>query len=436
MKRASSRVSGWGNLAVPEQRIIDLSRHETIQASIAGPLPGLAHGMGRSYGDVGLNPEGTLWRTAALDRFISFDEAQGRLVCEAGVLLRDIQQAMVSRGWILPVTPGTLLVTVGGAIANDIHGKNHSKHGSFGHHVRRFTLARTDGAVIECSPEFQPDWFAATVGGLGLTGVIVEAELQLVRIPGPWLETDTIPYGSLDEFFRLTGDSLADWEHTVAWFDCLSGGGGRGIFMRANPTDDSARTEPRARKLGMPMTPPFSLVNRLSLKPFNTAYYHLNRLKAGRRIEHYEHFFYPLDNVQNWNRMYGPKGFYQYQCVVPRENAQDAVRAMLAEIARSGEGSFLAVLKTFGDRQPAGMMSFPMSGTTLALDFPNNGARTAQLFERLDGVLREAGGRIYPAKDARMPRDLFETGYPNLKQFITYRDPGISSGMSQRLLGN
>jgi FAD/FMN-containing dehydrogenase len=436
MRGTPTKVRAWGNLAASEHRIVELPRHGAIQASLAGQGPGIAHGMGRSYGDVGLNPSGTLWRTTGLDRFISFDETQGRLVCEAGVLLRDIQRIMMPRGWALPVTPGTQLVTVGGAIANDVHGKNHTMQGSFGNHVHRFTLARTDGAIIDCGPEFQPDWFAATIGGLGLTGVIVEAELQLVRVPGPWLEADAIAYGSLDEFFRLTQESLADWEHTVAWFDCLSGDGGRGIFLRANPTDAGNRVEPRPRKLAMPLTPPLSLVNKLSLKPFNMAYYHLNRLKAGRRIEHYEHFFYPLDNVQNWNRMYGPKGFYQYQCVVPRDTARDALKAMLAEIARSGEGSFLAVLKTFGDRQPVGMMSFPMPGTTLALDFPNNGPRTAQLFERLDNVLREAGGRIYPAKDARMPRKLFEAGYPNLNQFVTYRDPGISSGMSRRLLGN
>lgn len=430
------KVRAWGNLAAEEQRVVELSRDKAVQATLAEGSPGIAHGMGRSYGDVGLSPAGTLWRTTGLDRFISFDEAQGRLVCEAGVLLRDIQRVMIPLGWALPVTPGTQLVTVGGAIANDVHGKNHTMHGSFGNHVRRFTLARTDGGVLECKPDLHPDLFAATIGGLGLTGVIVETELQLVRVPGPWLEAETIPYGGLDDFFQLTQESLTEWEHTVAWFDCLSSGGGRGIFMRANPAEVAGRVAPRGRKIGMPITPPLSLVNRLSLKPFNAAYYHLNSRKPGRRIEHYERFFYPLDNVQNWNRMYGPKGFYQYQCVVPRETARDALKAMLADIAKSGEGSFLAVLKTFGRMKPAGMLSFPMPGTTLALDFPNNGARTARLFDRLDQILREAGGRIYAAKDARMPRDLFEAGYPSLSQFVTHRDPGISSGMSQRLLGS
>jgi FAD/FMN-containing dehydrogenase len=186
----------------------------------------------------------------------------------------------------------------------------------------------------------------------------------------------------------------------------------------------------------MPLVPPVSLVNKLSLTPFNTAYYQLNRMRAGASIAHYEKFFYPLDNLLEWNRIYGPAGFYQYQSVVPREVGADATAAMLTEIARSGEGSFLAVLKTFGNRQPLGMLSFPQPGVTLALDFPNKGAATARLFDRLDTIVREAGGRIYLAKDARMPRDLFEAGYPRLAEFQRYRDPGISSALSRRLMGS
>jgi FAD/FMN-containing dehydrogenase len=186
----------------------------------------------------------------------------------------------------------------------------------------------------------------------------------------------------------------------------------------------------------MPIVPPVSLVNRLSLRPFNMAYYHLKKWRAGRAIMHYEPFFYPLDNLLEWNRMYGPKGFFQYQSVVPREVGQDAVQAMLKAIARSGEGSFLAVLKTFGNRQPVGMLSFPQPGVTLALDFPNHGERTQKLFERLDAIVLEAKGRIYPAKDARMPKELFEAGYPRLREFMKYRDPGISSSLSRRLMGS
>ena len=392
--------------------------------------------MGRSYGDVCLNPEGTLWVTTGIDHFIAFDDSTGRLVCEAGVLLRDIQRLVIARGWILPVTPGTQLVTVGGAIANDVHGKNHHARGSFGDHVQRLTLIRTDGEVIQCGPNERSDWFAATVGGLGLTGVITQADIQLCRVAGPWLDTETVPYADLDEFFRLADGSEADWEHTVSWVDCIARGGSRGLFMRGKPTHASDRPAPRARHLTVPMVPPISLVNRRSLRPFNTAYYHIKKWQAGPAITHYEPFFYPLDHIHKWNRMYGPKGFFQYQSVVPREVGQDAISAMLREIAQSGDGSFLAVLKTFGNRMPVGMLSFPQPGVTLALDFPNHGNRTHQLFERLDAIVREAKGRIYLAKDARMPRELFEAGYPRLAEFLKYRDPGIGSGLSRRLMGN
>ena len=206
--------------------------------------------------------------------------------------------------------------------------------------------------------------------------------------------------------------------------------------MRGKPIDLGNRPEPKGRKLTMPIVSPVSLVNKLTLRSFNTTYYHLKKWQAGRSITHYEPFFYPLDNLHQWNRMYGPRGFFQYQSVVPREVGQGAVQAMLKEIARSGDGSFLAVLKTFGNRQPVGMLSFPQPGVTLALDFPDHGERTHKLFERLDAIVREARGRIYMAKDARMPKELFESGYPRLVDFLNYRDPGISSGLSRRLMGS
>lgn len=428
-------ITSWGRLSREPHDTRHLTDRQALTRQLASGLPGLAYGMGRSYGDICLNPGGTLWKTTKLDRFIAFDANTGLLRCEAGVLLRDIQRLMVPRGWILPVSPGTQMVTVGGAIANDVHGKNHHRLGSFGDSVRALRLARTDGQIIDCGPDHEPDWFAATVGGLGLTGVIAEVDIQLRRIPGPWLDTESVPYRNLDEFFALADSSEAGWEHTVSWIDCMNSHGGRGIFMRGNPVDAGERRLPHPHQRTLPFTPPFSLVNRLSLKPFNFSYYHLNRLKAGKTIVHYEPFSYPLDNLLEWNRMYGPKGFYQYQSVVPREHGQEAIAAMLKAIADSGEGSFLAVLKTFGNRPPLGMLSFPRPGVTLALDFPNRGDRTHRLFERLDAIVREAGGRLYPAKDARMPRDLFESGYPRLPEFLRYRDPGISSALSRRLMG-
>lgn len=434
-------VSSWGRLGRWPHQVLALSDRTQVPRQLAAGAadgPGIAHGMGRSYGDVCLNPDGALWRTSAMDRFIAFDRAQGRIICEAGVLLRDIQRLALPHGWLLPVTPGTQVVTVGGAIANDVHGKNHHRVGSFGDHVLRLRLVRTDGEVIDCGPAARPEWFAATVGGMGLTGVVTEAEIQLRPAAGPWLVTETVPYDGLDGFFALADDSERGWEHTVSWIDCLSRSN-RGLFMRANqadipyqPTDAVAAKRPRT----MPMVPPVSLVNQLSLRPFNSVYFNLNKLRAGKAIAHYERYSYPLDNLLEWNRMYGPRGFYQYQSVVPRAVARDAVAAMLREIARSGDGSFLAVLKTFGERAAPGMMSFPCPGATLALDFPNRGARTLRLFERLDAIVREAGGRIYAAKDARMPRDLFESGYPRLSEFLQYRDQGTSSALSRRLIGN
>lgn len=444
---ATTPVSAWGRLHSAPHHVITLTQPEQVGPTLARTRPGLAHGMGRSYGDVALNPGGTLWRTTGLDHFIAFGEASGLLTCEAGVLLKDIQRTLLPRGWLLPVTPGTQLITVGGAIANDVHGKNHHVLGSFGDHVRQLRLVRTDGSTLDCGPTQNPDWFAATVGGLGLTGVITQATLQLRRVAGPWLEAETIAYTSLEEFFRLADASEADWEHTVSWIDCLAGGQdqpgskssrARGIFLRAKPAQTTTQPLPRLpaeRQRRMPLVPPVSLVNRLTLRPFNMAYYRLHQWRAGRSLVHYEPFSYPLDNLLDWNRMYGPRGFYQYQSVLPRAVGQDAVQAMLQAIRHAGEGSFLAVLKTFGKRQSVGMLSFAQPGVTLALDFPNRGARTLQLFERLDAIVREAGGRLYMAKDARMPRDLFEAGYPRLPEFMRYRDPGISSAMSRRLMG-
>lgn len=396
---------------------------------------GLAYGMGRSYGDVCLNSGGILWHTTLLNRFIFFDNQTGVLKCEAGVLLRDIQRLMMPRGWMLPVTPGTQLITVGGAVANDVHGKNHHIFGSFGDHVVSIKLIRTDGEMIECGPNHRVDWFAATVGGLGLTGVIAEIEIQLRRIVGGWLNVETIPYTTLGEFFVLAEESERDWEYTVSWVDCSSESVVRGIFMRANHAHIEKQVELKDYRLNVPFTPPFSLMNRLSLRVFNMLYYNLHKRNAGYSVANYESFFYPLDNILEWNRIYGPKGFFQYQSVVPQAAGKAAIHCMLKEIARSGEGSFLAILKTFGNRSASGMLSFPQAGATLALDFSNMGESTIKLFNRLDNIVREAGGRIYPAKDARMPRDLFEAGYPNLDVFLKYRDLGISSDLSRRLMG-
>ena len=433
---SAQAVTAWGRLAsgLSNVSVLGDRDHVAEQIRAAGPC-GLAYGNGRSYGDVCLNPGGNVWQTRGLDRFIEFDRVRGTLRCEAGALLGEISALTLPAGWFLAVTPGTQFVTVGGAIANDVHGKNHHRTGTFGCCVRRLLLARTDGQLIYCGPEENSELFCATVGGLGLTGVVVEAEIQLRPVQGPWMDVETLTFGGLAEFFELARESEATWEYTVSWIDCTRHHGvtGRGVFLRANHANDQSPATP-SKPRRVPVTPPFSLINGLSLRAMNFSYYHLHRVRSGRSRQHFQPYFYPLDGLLEWNRMYGPRGFYQYQSVVPEGVAREATQAMLDAIAQSGTGSFLAVLKVFGNAASPGILSFPMPGTTLALDFPNQGERTAALFSRLDAIVADAGGRIYPAKDARMPRTLFESGYPGLARFLACRDSGIDSAMARRLL--
>ena len=428
-------MSSWGRLSSLPHEVIDLRDRDTTGPALAALKgPTIAYGLGRSYGDACLNPQGALLNTAGLDRLISFDAATGLLTCEAGVVLRDIQRLVLPRGWSLPVVPGTQLVTVGGAIANDVHGKNHHVTGTFADNVVSLKLARSDGELIDCGPQTRPEWFAATVGGIGLTGLIVQAELQLKRCAGPWLDTEIVPYAGLAEFFALSDASQSEWEHTVSWIDCTSREL-RGLFLRARDAQEQGAVRAPGRALAMPVTPPVSLINRLSLRPLNGAYYALNSRHKGLRTLQREQFLYPLDAVLDWNRVYGPRGFYQYQCVVPLQGAQAALPEMLQAIERSGEGSVLAVIKTFGPRQSPGLLSFVQEGVTLALDFCNRPA-AARLFERLDAIVQASRGRLYLAKDARMPRHMFEAGYPQLERFTAFRDRVMSSAMSRRLIGS
>ena len=428
-------VNSWGRMGSWPHQLFYLTDRSNSLPLFPQNTSALAYGNGRSYGDVCLNPEGGLWLTSGLNKFISFNQDTGLMSCESGILLKDIQLLAIPRGWILPVTPGTQLSSVGGALANDIHGKNHHIKGSFGNHVKRIKLLRTDGSTVQCSSNLEPELFSATIGGLGLTGVIVEDEIQLARLPGPWLETETIPFTGIEEFLSLADSAENDWEYTVSWVDCLSGKKARGIFIRANHSQKNYDVHPIQRELKMPFTPPVSLVNKITLKPFNYFYRKLQEFKAGPSHQFYESFFYPLDNLIDWNKMYGKRGFYQYQSVVPKDLGAKAIEEMLDEIAKSKIGSFLAVLKTFGKPESLGMLSFPKSGLTLALDFPNQGEKTLKLFDRLDVIVREAGGRLYPAKDNRMSRSMFEAGYPRLNEFLPYRDAGISSAFSRRVMG-
>lgn len=432
-----TQVSSWGRLTHHDHELVAVhDRAAAMRAVTASGPRGLAAGLERSYGDVSLNGGGRLWDLRGLDRLISFDEATGALRCEAGATIADIQALFAPRGWMMPVTPGTRYVTIGGAIANDVHGKNHHRAGSIGNHVTSLTLLRTDGELIECGPGQEPEWFAATVGGMGLTGIILEATILLARTGGPWIDAEDLVFQSLEEFFAISAASDATHDYAVSWVDVTTGGGRRGIFSRGTTAVDQSGADPKDGSIPFPMTPPFSLVNPVTVPLFNRAYFRLKAARAGRHRVHYRPFFYPLDSIRGWNRMYGPRGFHQYQSVVPPRDAAEATREMLGEISRSGLGSFLGVLKTFGEVPPVGMLSFPMPGTTFALDFPERGERSEALFRRLDRIVAAAGGRLYAAKDARMPRELFETGYPQLDRFRAYVDPGLGSELSRRLLGD
>ncbi|CAM4009696.1 FAD-binding oxidoreductase [Corallococcus sp. ZKHCc1 1396] len=435
-----SPPDSWGRFPRVEQQARPLVwRSDALPSGERSLLP---HGLGRSYGDSCLNAGGTLLLTSGLDRLIDFDPTTGVVRCEAGVSLDTLLRLCAPRGWFLPVTPGTKFVTVGGAIANDVHGKNHHRSGTFGRHVRRFELLRSDGSRRMCSAEENPDWFGATVGGLGLTGLVTWAEVQLVPIRNPFVVQETVPFENLDGFFRVSRESEADHEFTVAWVDCLARGRklGRGLFYRGNFAPSQFERLPLVKShlshgsgLAVPMDLPAFCLNRLSVAAFNLLYYHRQRGRPSRHLVHYDPFFYPLDAVHGWNRIYGSRGFLQFQCVVPHATARDAVKEVLERSARGGLPSFLSVLKTFGDLPSPGWMSFPRPGITLAMDFANRGEKTWRLVEDLDRVTREAGGAVYPAKDARMSPESFAAYFPQRERFASYLDPAFSSSFWRRV---
>jgi FAD/FMN-containing dehydrogenase len=411
------------------------NRFAELPASAMGGL--ISYGNGRSYGDVCLNQGGSLLRTRTLDRFISFDAASGVLECESGVTLAEIIDLVLPHGWFPAVTPGTALVTVGGAIANDVHGKNHHRAGCFSAHVCDFELLRSDGNRIICSLRDNRDWFDATVGGLGLTGLITRATLQLRRLSGPWIRGQSFRFSNLAQFFSLSRAADQDYEYTVAWVDCSAAGArlGRGVFMCGNHSPENCGP-PARRGPRVVVTPPFSLINGLSVRIFNQLYYHRASASRNDMLWHFRPFLYPLDRIGEWNRIYGPNGFYQYQCVVPEPGAESALQEMLRRISQSGMGSCLSVLKTFGTGSSVGMLSFPRAGTTLALDFPNRGPATLKLLESLDDITRNANGAVYPAKDARMSAASFQQYFPAWKRFSAFVDPNFTSSFWRRVTGS
>jgi FAD/FMN-containing dehydrogenase len=407
--------------------------------------PALAYGRGRSYGDSCLNADGLLLETGRLDRFVAFDPVTGLLEAQAGVTLAGVlahvcRPAADGSAWFPAVLPGTRWVTLGGALANDVHGKNHHREGSFGCHVPGFTLLRGDGRVLACSALDNPELYRATIGGLGLTGLVLDLKLRLRRVPGLMLAVEEIRTGSLDEFYAISAESEAGWEYAVAWVDCRARGRevGRGIFSRANhapgPIGPVAPPEPRLR---VPLTPPFPPLNRLTLGLLNTLYRRrLGWRRRTLRLSPYAPVLFPLDAVAGWNRLYGRRGFVQWQCVVP-DDAADVLRVVLERLHRAGSASFLTVLKRFGPGNP-GPLSFPQAGWTLALDLPAATGGLAGTLDRLDRLVADSGGRIYLAKDVRLAPELVAAMYPRLDEWRAVRhrlDPAaaLQSDLGRRL---
>ncbi|MCC2095941.1 MAG: FAD-binding oxidoreductase, partial [Hyphomicrobiales bacterium] len=378
--------------------------------------------------------------TRAMNKVISFDAQTGVLRAEAGILLAQILDVIIGQGWFLPVTPGTRYVTLGGALANDVHGKNHHGAGTFGCHVRAFELLRSSGVQMVCSPKTNPDLFAATIGGMGLTGLVTWVEIQLMRAASAHVNQTSHKFRNLDEYFDRFADTEDQHEYAVSWIDSLASGTalGRGVLMLGDhvavapasplPADDAMR-KPR---LAIPFRPPFSVISPLTLRAFNLAYYNAPR-KTGREMVDYKTYFYPLDGIDGWNKLYGPRGLRQFQCVLPEDNARDAVKAMLRLSQAAGHGSFLTVLKKFGAVRSPGILSFPRPGYTLTLDFPYRGGATDRLLTDLDGITLSAGGAVNPYKDARMSREVFEASFPNWRRMTDFIDPQAQSAFSARI---
>lgn len=434
MTAAPSSYRSWGGLAGRDSRVVEARDWVAHPERFRNPV--LAHGQGRSYGDSCLISNGTLLDTRNFGDILAFDRETGLVTCEPGLTIAQLLDAAVPAGWFPPVTPGTAFVTIGGALANDVHGKNHHGAGTFGCHVRAFELMRSDGHRLLCAPDVNPGLFSATIGGLGLTGLVTQITLQLVPIRSTLMAQETLHFDGLDRFFALAAESDASHAYTVAWIDSLAGGRhfGRGVLFRANHASQPGplRAE-SARSLPFPLKPPFSLINRATLAAFNYAYRLVQPRDGASRQVPYGPFFYPLDGVRNWNRAYGPRGLRQFQCAVPMSAAREAVETMLRRTHAAREASFLTVLKLFGDRPSPGLMSFPIPGATLTLDFPYRGARTDALLAELDSIALDAGGRVNPYKDARMPAETFRASFPQWQNFSAHLDPAFASDFWRRV---
>jgi len=435
----TKKIKSWGRAHSFDHNVDAVFDPTEIKDALKAASPEasiLAHGMGRSYGDSNLNSNRGLIKTTNLNNFLEADWETGIIKAQAGLTLDEILQVSVKKGWFLPVTPGSKFVTLGGAVANNVHGKNHHKTGSFGNFVMSFALYRSDRKTnpVICSPKKNVKLFNSTIGGLGLTGILEWVEISLKPIKSAYLNVENIRYESLADFFELSEKSH-DWDYTVAWLDCFAKdeNRGRGIFTRGRFAEAGALKPHRSLpRLTWRIVTPSIFLNKASIRAFNWLY----RLRPGGRYKgyvHYDPFFYPLDSISQWNRLYGRKGFYQYQCLIGMDGAAVAVSRMLEAIEASGQGSFLAVLKVHGAETSPGILSFCREGVSLALDFPNRGERTLSLFEELDKILAEFDGRLYPAKDGHMSAETFQNAYPSWEAVEKLRDPNISSSFWRRV---
>jgi FAD/FMN-containing dehydrogenase len=430
------QLSGWGRIPVPAREVLAEDLRKLTERAT------LSRGLGRSYGDSSLPPPGTLEvaSTVLADRMLAFDETTGSLLAEAGLSLRDLLAVFLRRGWFPPVSPGTEFVTLGGMVAADVHGKNHHVEGTFGAHVEQLLLRVADGRLVRCSPSTEPELFWATVGGMGLTGHILEVRFRMKRIPAPWIVEERERFGNLDALIEGLKRSAREWPFTVGWLDGMARGRflGRGVLSRgrwAEPGEAPVAPPPHLRRITVPFEFPDFALNKWTIRAFNTAIYH-GHAWSRRRVAHPENFFYPLDRILEWNRIYGSRGFTQYQCVIP----ESAARHFLDVLHQAGGAdSFLSVIKDCG-AEGKGMLSFPKPGISIALDIAVHPG-TQRLVDRLNEAVAAEGGRVYLAKDSFTRPEHFRAMEPRLERWKEVRrrwDPGmrIRSAQSVRVLGD
>lgn len=427
---------GWGRYPRMEGEVAyPVSSAQCVSEVMrnAGLTP---QGLGRSYGDSCLGRH--MLNTRYLDHYSAFDEQTGLLSCAAGVSLDDIIRTFVPKGWFLSVTPGTRFVTVGGAIASDVHGKNHHVDGSFCDHLVQMDLLLGNGERVSVSPTHNADLFHATCGGMGLTGLILSATFSLKSIRSSNILATTIKAADIDALLDAFEENQ-DASYSVAWIDCLAQGKNLGLslLMLGEHADEGPLVVKGKRCIPVPVDMPANLLNSYTVKLFNAAYFHRIRQARISQVTSLESFFYPLDTLDNWNRLYGTKGFVQYQFVLPKTNGIVGLKKILERISQSGMGSFLAVLKVFGEGND-NILSFPKAGYTLALDFKVE-PKALKLLDELDRLVLDEGGRLYLAKDARMGEATFKAGYARWKEFESVRERyhaiGTFSSEQSRRLG-